>query len=253
VTIELSSLDAGKSDRDSVPLRFSRTGALFVPTAVRKVDMISDTLRELLRDAAFPAAEPLSSRDLAETYAVSRTPIRKALKQLEAEGLLTYVPEHGYFPRVADDIALSRAYTERADLMVRARRPGPNGRAVRRSSDARATTLRELSRRSAIIADDTPARLVETILLDIAAHAADRKILSDARDNVAVLAPLREAEQILADHVEDAARIVRLYRAGKYDELLRAFREYSQRRVASVTMLSRQILRPKIKARARVR
>ncbi len=67
-----------------------------MPTAVRKVDMISDMLRELLRDAVFPAAEPLSSRDLAETYDVSRTPIREALKQLEAEGLLTYIPEQGY-------------------------------------------------------------------------------------------------------------------------------------------------------------
>ncbi len=137
--------------------------------------------------------------------------------------------------------------------MVRARRPGPNGRAARRSSDARSTTLRELSRRAAVIADDTPARLIETILLDIAAHAADPSILAAARDNVAVLAPLREAEQILPDHVDDAGRIIRLYRAGKYDELLRAFREYSQKRVTSVTMLSRQILRPKIKTRVRIR
>ncbi|GIL39908.1 winged helix-turn-helix domain-containing protein [Roseiterribacter gracilis] len=224
-----------------------------MPPAVRKVDMIYDTLRELLRDAAFPPAEPLSSRDLADTYSVSRTPIRDAFKQLEAEGLLTYIPEQGYFPRVADDVTLTRAYAERAEIIARARRPGANGRAVRRSSDARSTTFRELSRRAAVIAEDTPARLIETILLDVAAHAGDPKCLADARDNVATLAPMRLAEQILPDHVDDAARIVRLYRAGKYDELLRAFRDYSQKRVVAMPSLSRQILRPKVKPRTRPR
>jgi DNA-binding GntR family transcriptional regulator len=224
-----------------------------VPTAVRKVDMIYDTLRELLRDAAFPAAEPLSSRDLAETYSVSRTPIREAFKQLEAEGLLTYIPDQGYFPYIADDAALAKAYAARADIMARARRPGPNGRAARRSKDARATTFRELSRRAAHVGEDTDARLIETILLDVAAHATDRTCLEDARENVAILAPLRAAERILPDHAEDAARIVRLYRAGKYDELIRAFRDYSQKRVAAVPTLSRQIPRPKIGPRTRLR
>ena len=57
-------------------------------------------LRALIVGGVFRSGERLSERELANRLAVSRTPVREALRQLVQEGVVTYEPRRGY--RIAD-------------------------------------------------------------------------------------------------------------------------------------------------------
>jgi len=56
---------------------------------------IVDQLRQGILDGTYPAGTQLRQDALAETYAVSRIPVREALFQLEAEGLVRIAPHKG--------------------------------------------------------------------------------------------------------------------------------------------------------------
>jgi DNA-binding GntR family transcriptional regulator len=55
---------------------------------VSKSDVVTDALRELITDRQLPPGTPLRQRDLAQQFDVSYTPVREALRRLEAEGLV---------------------------------------------------------------------------------------------------------------------------------------------------------------------
>ncbi len=55
---------------------------------VSKSDLVTDALRELITDRQLSPGTPLRQRDLAEQFDVSYTPVREALRRLEAEGLV---------------------------------------------------------------------------------------------------------------------------------------------------------------------
>jgi DNA-binding GntR family transcriptional regulator len=61
-----------------------RAGASYVS----KSDLVTDALRELITDRQLSPGAPLRQRDLAEQFDVSYTPVREALRRLEAEGLV---------------------------------------------------------------------------------------------------------------------------------------------------------------------
>jgi DNA-binding GntR family transcriptional regulator len=56
---------------------------------------ISDQLRKAILDRTYPSGSQLRQDALAATYGVSRIPVREALFQLEAEGLVRIVPHKG--------------------------------------------------------------------------------------------------------------------------------------------------------------
>lgn len=56
-------------------------------------------LRIMVLDDAFPPGTALSEVRLAEHFSISRTPVREALKQLQAEGLVEIRPKVGTFVR----------------------------------------------------------------------------------------------------------------------------------------------------------
>ncbi|MGR7995622.1 MULTISPECIES: GntR family transcriptional regulator [unclassified Xanthobacter] len=56
---------------------------------------ILDQLRQAILDGSHPAGTQLRQDALAEAYGVSRIPVREALFQLEAEGLVRMVPQKG--------------------------------------------------------------------------------------------------------------------------------------------------------------
>lgn len=86
-------------------------------------------LRDALLNQVFKSGEKLVERTLADRTGVSRTCIREALSQLEAEGLVTRVPGKGVFvtqvteseatqiyeARVILEAAMARLFSERAD------------------------------------------------------------------------------------------------------------------------------------------
>ncbi|TCK30649.1 GntR family transcriptional regulator [Ancylobacter aquaticus] len=56
---------------------------------------ILDQLRKAILDGTYPAGAQLRQDALAATFKVSRIPIREALFQLDAEGLVRFVPQKG--------------------------------------------------------------------------------------------------------------------------------------------------------------
>ena len=63
-------------------------------------DTVTSRLREMIVDGIYPPGSRLPERVLCETFGISRTPLREALKVLASEGLLELAPNRG--ARVAD-------------------------------------------------------------------------------------------------------------------------------------------------------
>lgn len=63
-------------------------------------DVVSETLRQAIKDGVLKPGERLMEIQLAEELGVSRTPIREAIRKLELEGFVVMVPRRGTY--VAD-------------------------------------------------------------------------------------------------------------------------------------------------------
>jgi len=66
-------------------------------------------LRHAIIDGEFALGAPISEEMVAQSFGVSRTPVREALNQLQAQGLLVIRPQVGSFvftPSAADISAL---------------------------------------------------------------------------------------------------------------------------------------------------
>lgn len=84
------------------------TPALQPPCAL--CELIAEHLRERILRHEFPPGQPLDEQALARHYAVSRTPVREALRLLCHEGLLTAHPRRGMSVAVvmADELREAR-------------------------------------------------------------------------------------------------------------------------------------------------
>ncbi|WP_371324431.1 GntR family transcriptional regulator [Dechloromonas sp. ZY10] len=58
-------------------------------------DRIAETLRDAIVDGVLPVGEILRQDEIAARFAVSKIPVREALKRLEAEGLVTFIRNRG--------------------------------------------------------------------------------------------------------------------------------------------------------------
>jgi DNA-binding GntR family transcriptional regulator len=58
-------------------------------------DVVRSELRRAIVDGEFASGSQLKQDELAERFGVSRIPVREALKQLAAEGLVTFHPNRG--------------------------------------------------------------------------------------------------------------------------------------------------------------
>ena len=58
-------------------------------------DLVRDGLRRSIMDGDIPGGAQLRQDELAERFGTSRIPVREALRQLEAEGLVTIHPNRG--------------------------------------------------------------------------------------------------------------------------------------------------------------
>ena len=64
-----------------------------IATPLRK--QAEESLRKAILSGRYDAGERLKERQLMESLGVSRTLLREALRQIEAEGLVTLVPNRG--------------------------------------------------------------------------------------------------------------------------------------------------------------
>ncbi len=91
---------------------------------------VEDKLRSAISNGVFKPGQRLIERELCELTGVGRTSIREAVRQLEAEGLITSIPHRGP--------VVTRISVEEAQQLyaVRALLEGAAGRALRRASAA---------------------------------------------------------------------------------------------------------------------
>jgi DNA-binding GntR family transcriptional regulator len=96
--------------KDSTPTRIPR---------VTFASMVGERIRSNIIEGVLPPGSQLNEVDLAETFGVSRGPVREALQRLIQEGLLRSEPHRGVFVPVMsagdiDDIYLAREALETA-------------------------------------------------------------------------------------------------------------------------------------------
>ncbi|MCR4265025.1 GntR family transcriptional regulator [Nitratireductor sp. ZSWI3] len=86
----------------------------FVAAPVRQ--QVVDALRQAISSGQFAPGQRLVERDLCEMFGVSRPPIREALRQLDAEGFVTTVPNRGPVVTKLDRSMIRSLYEVRAAL-----------------------------------------------------------------------------------------------------------------------------------------
>ncbi len=88
-----------------------------------------EEIRQAILSGRYPAGSQLRQDALAETYGVSRIPIREALFQLEAEGLVRIVPQKGAIVSELSQAEIDDVFELRALLEPRLyRRSAPSCR-----------------------------------------------------------------------------------------------------------------------------
>lgn len=99
-------------------------------------EQIADILREAIADGSLKAETALRQDDLATRFGFSRMPIRDALRQLEAEGIVSIHPTRGAFVARMDAAEISEIYALRELLECEALRLSCPGLSDRKLNEA---------------------------------------------------------------------------------------------------------------------
>ncbi|MBJ3763775.1 GntR family transcriptional regulator [Maribius pontilimi] len=83
---------------------------------VKLSDTIAETLEGLILDGTFADGERLDEVQLAQRFAVSRTPLREAFQRLAQSGLVQQIPRRGVFVRQPGPIELVEMFEVMAEL-----------------------------------------------------------------------------------------------------------------------------------------
>ena len=82
----------------------------------RYATIVVDLLRDLILNGTYKSGERLNEVALSEQLQISRSPIRKALRALGGEGLVTMVANHGAYVQTYTDTMLSELAVVRESL-----------------------------------------------------------------------------------------------------------------------------------------
>jgi DNA-binding GntR family transcriptional regulator len=119
-------------------------------------DLVQDLVQRLhaaILSGTFPIGSRLRQEMLAERFGVSRTPVREALRVLQAMGVVVLVPQRGAVVRGSTATDIREAYAVRAELeglgaQLAAERAGPLDRdRLVRATDLFDAAARELTER----------------------------------------------------------------------------------------------------------
>jgi len=77
---------------------------------------LADLIAAKIFAGEYPPGSRLRQEALAEEFSVSRTPVREALRQLEAKGVIQHVPQHGATVLAPNARDIREAYQVRAEL-----------------------------------------------------------------------------------------------------------------------------------------
>ncbi len=86
------------------------------PTGDGLVERLVGAIHAKLKAGECPPGAALGQASLAAEFGVSRTPIREALRKLEAQGMIDVIPNRGAIVRAPDSREIAEAYVVRAEL-----------------------------------------------------------------------------------------------------------------------------------------
>lgn len=218
----------------------------------QKQDVYHDLRRRILEEELPPGA-PLVERDVSTTYKVSRTPVREALRQLVADGLVVLDPGRGYSVRrmTVEDLievfvareavegtiaSLATAHMDapKREELLRLREqfrdldverdPGAAVNLGRQLHDFLATTAE-----NGILFDFyEKLRDVATLTRNVSKRSADVEVAS-REDHLKII------EAVLFGRRDDAERRMRLHLRGTCERMVA---EYLRRRTATLGFVS---------------
>lgn len=103
-----------------LPQPASASAGEFLPLQRQTLsDLTLDAVRRRILAGVYREGEPLRQDSLAEDMGVSRIPIREALRQLEAEGLVTFSPHRGAIVSSLSLAEIDEIFALRADVEAR--------------------------------------------------------------------------------------------------------------------------------------
>lgn len=168
-------------------------------------------LLEEIRAGALSPGDRLRETELAERLGVSRTPIREAIRQLEADGLVVHAPRMGATVRRLDYAEVMELYEMRAVL------EGTSARlAARAASEVELDELEALHGRMAAAADPAEAarlnRIFHKTLLDAAKNRFLARSMNSLDKALMILGPtlLADAERARSADAEHRAVLAAL-------------------------------------------
>jgi len=87
-------------NNEGAPLHFKKSGYTNImrksnKTNITSEDYVYSTIREKIRTGEYAPGFSLKEKELSESFNVSRTPVRAALKKLSYDGMVTIVPRIG--------------------------------------------------------------------------------------------------------------------------------------------------------------
>jgi DNA-binding GntR family transcriptional regulator len=225
------------------------------PSAVRPLadhlslrERIVARLRQAIITGELSQKSRLIEPELARQLNVSRTPLREAIRQLEAEGFVTTVPRFGSFvseitPQDVEDLYAIRTVIEGLAARQAAENPDPSKRDVldniladlaKRTGDYR--QYHEISGRfHDIIVDLSGNRRLQGIYHSLAQHVSRMRTLSLAvrgRPEISLRGHRRIAGAILGGRGVEAERAMRAHIEAAYGVLKRTVRSAAGRSVA---------------------
>jgi len=160
------------------------------------------SLLEAISQGTLPPGARLRETELAARLGISRTPIREAIRQLEADGLVSHVPRQGATIRVLDHSEVMELYEMRTVLEGTAARL-----AARAASDIELDELTALNTELASAKDSRAAyqlnRQFHMTLLDAAKNRYLTRSVNALQKTLLILGPTTLA---LADRASGAVQ-----------------------------------------------
>ncbi|TQM45048.1 GntR family transcriptional regulator [Pseudonocardia cypriaca] len=202
------------------------------------VDETAAAIRARIMSGEIPIGAQLRQADLAAALGVSRTPVREALRQLQAGGLIEVLPRRGAVVRVPAPWEVREAYEVRAELEGLA--------CVRAVGEIASEQLDELRRTIDVLREDPPGNDAPTspttgspttvandrfhaLIHEVAGNERLARTIRDINDafprNVSALV-LQDNPRLRANNVDQHERIVEALAANDAELARQLMREH---------------------------
>jgi len=83
---------------------------------VSLVDQVIEQIRQSIFNFEYKPGDKIDLKELSEKWGVSRTPLREAIRKLEAEGLITYKAQKGFMIRSIQPEEVKKLFVVRKNL-----------------------------------------------------------------------------------------------------------------------------------------